>query len=232
MEASRHFGKLGIGGRSQGPSSRKNAILVAVLSAVLAAALIYLFVTHYKKNATPQVVTAPPATVWVATHAILQGTPESEVAAQGYFKPTQVAATSVMAGAITDPALVAGEVAQSTIAAGQQITATDFAKGPVLASALKGNQRAVAFSFDTEHGITSWLAVGDTVDVMLLHKNKSELIDQNVTVLENEGGLVVLKLTDKQALLLTGFTQQGSLWLSLRPALKASNSIRIYSQGA
>jgi Flp pilus assembly protein CpaB len=199
---------------------------------VLAAALVYLFVSHYKKNAPAAAAAAPLTTVWVATHPILQGTPESEVAALGYFTPQQVAVTKVMPGAITDPALIAGEVANATVAAHQQITAADFVKAPVLASALKGSQRAVAFTFDSEHGITSWLAVGDTVDVMLLKKNASELVAQNVTVLENLGGLVALKLTDKQALLLTGFTNKGSLWLSLRPAINAKDSIRIYSQGA
>lgn len=234
MEAHRHFGKLGAGGRSSGLSSRRNSILVAALSAVLAAALIYLFVTHYKKNAAPQVVTPPPATVWVATHAIPEGTPESVIAADGYFKPTQVPPTQMIAGAISDPAQVATEVTSMTIAAGQQVTATDFVKEPVLAGELKGNERGVAFSFDSEHGLTSWLTVGDTVDVMLVNPKTytSQLIDQNVTVLENSQGLVVLKLTDKQALLATAATTKGSLWLSLRPALKASDSVKIYAVGS
>ncbi len=84
MEAHRHFGKLGRGG-SRGLSSRKNSMLIAVLSAVLAAALIYLFVTHYKKNTAQP--TAPLAvTVWEATHTIPQGTPESAIASAGDFK--------------------------------------------------------------------------------------------------------------------------------------------------
>ena len=90
MEASR----FGIGGSSQGLSSRRNAILVAVLSAVLAAALIYLFVSHYKKNAAPQVITPPASTVWVTTRAIPAGTPEADIALQGYFKAEQT--TSVL----------------------------------------------------------------------------------------------------------------------------------------
>ncbi len=230
MEAHRHFGKLGTG--RQGLSSRRNSVLVAVLSAVLAAALIFLFVTHYKKNTVQQPLAPAQVTVWVATQPILQGTPESEVAAQRYFKPTQIPMTNALPGAIADPSQVAGEIAASTIAAGQQVTAADFVKGPVLAASLKGNERAVAFSFDSEHGLSTWLAAGDTVDVILVRKHSSELVDQNVTVLENQQGLVVLKLTDKQALLLTYATTKGSLWLSLRPALKARNSIQIYAQGS
>ena len=67
---------------------------------------------------------------------------------------------------------------------------------------------------------------------MLVKGTKSEMIEQNVIVLENEQGLVVLKLTDKQALLLTAATTQGSLWVSLRPALGATNSVKIYSVGS
>jgi Flp pilus assembly protein CpaB len=238
MEASR----FGIGGSSQGLSSRRNAVLVAVLSAVLAGALIYLFVSHYKKNTVPPVVTPPASTVWVATRAIPAGTPEAEVALQGFFKPEQT--TSVTPGAIADPSQIVGEVTQKAIAKGEQVTAAEFTKastaagattlagGLDLAASLTKNQRAVAFSFDNEHGLTSWLAVGDTVDVMVVKKASTELVDQNVTVLANEQGMVVLKLTDKQALLVTAATTKGSLWLSLRPALSATNSIPIYAQGS
>ncbi len=62
--------------------------------------------------------------------------------------------------------------------------------------------------------------------------HKTELVDQNVTVLQNAQGLVVLKLTDKQALLVTAATTNGSLWLSLRPALNATNSVPVYSVGS
>ncbi len=233
MEAHRHFGKLGLGGRSQGPSSRRNATLIALMSAVLAAALIYLFVTHYNKNvATP----LPPAatTVWVAARTIPEGTPEAAIAAEGYFKPLQT--TKPTPGAITDPSQLIGQAAVAAIPADSQITSAEFNRTPATVSALSAvlqrNQRAVAFSFDTEHGLTTWLAAGDTVDIMLIKGSKSEMIEQNVVVLENEQGLVVLKLTDKQALLLTAATTQGSLWVSLRPALGATDSVKIYSVGS
>jgi Flp pilus assembly protein CpaB len=233
MEAHRHFGKLGIGG-SRGQSSRKNSILIALLSAVLAAALIYLFVTHYKKN-TAQPTAPLEVTVWVATRTIPQGTPESAIASAGDFKAIQVPATQAVVGAITDPSVVAGQATSTAIAKRQQVTASDFTRTPaVLAADLTQNQRAVAFSLDTEHGLTTWLAAGDTVDVMVVNgaTHKTELVDQNVTVLENSQGLVVLKLTDKQALLVTAATTNGGLWLSLRPALGATNSVPVYSVGS
>jgi Flp pilus assembly protein CpaB len=212
-------------------------MLIALVSAVLAAALIYLFVTHYNKNTVQQPVAPVETTVWETTQAIPQGTPESAIAAGGYFKPTQV--TQVAPGAIVDPSQIVGEVASGPIAAKSQITVADFVKEGTasanlnLAGAnLRGNQRAVAFSFDTEHGLTNWLAAGDTVDVMVVMKSSAELVDQNVPVLENQQGMVVLKLTDKQALLVTAATTKGSLWLSLRPALDAKNSIKVNSVGS
>ena len=234
MEAHRHFGKLA-GGRSQGLANRRNSILIAAVCAALAAVLVYLFVSHYSK-ATPATVAAPAqATVWEATHAIPPGTPEASIASDGYFKPVSMPAAQILPGAVTDPAQVVGEVTNVTIAAGQQVKVADFVKTPsVLAANLKGNQRAVAFSFDSEHGLSTWLAVGNSVDVMLaLTKGlQAELVAQNVTVLENSGGLVVLKLTDRQALLLASASLKGTLWLTLRPSLNAKNSIKLYSLGS
>ncbi len=234
MEAHRHFGKLGIGSRFKGSPTRKNSVLIAALSAVLAAALIFLFVTHYKKNTVAPPLAPTQVAVWVARQPIPLGTPETAIAAAGYFKQTQVPSAQAVAGAIVDPSQVVGEVTSTAVAAGQQITSSDFTKSvQVLSADLRGDQRAVAFSFDTEHGISTWLSAGDTVDVMLVNTltHRTELIDQNVSVLENKLGLVVLKLTDKQALLVTAASTQGSLWLSLRPALNANNSIKIYSVG-
>jgi Flp pilus assembly protein CpaB len=238
MEAHRHFGKLGLGGRSQGLSSRRNATLIALVSAVLAAVLIYLFVTHYNKSATPAAVAPVETTVWETTQSIPQGTPESAIVAGGFLKPTQV--TTVAPGAIVDPSQIVGEVAAGPITAKSQITSADFVKAGTTTPAnlslaganLTGNQRAVAFSFDSEHGLTTWLAAGDNVDIMLIKGEKSEMIEQNVPVLENDQGVVVLKLSDKQALLLTAATTQGSLWVSLRPAIGATNSVKIYSVGS
>ena len=41
---------------------------------------------------------------------------------------------------------------------------------------------------------------------MVVKKSSTELVDQNVTVLANNQGMVVLKLSDKQALLVTAAT--------------------------
>lgn len=217
-------------GRGLGLSNRRNAILVAVLSAVLAAALIYLFVSHYRKASPPA---APlETTVWVAAHNIPRGTPEATAAAAGLFKSMTLPVTQAVAGAIADPSVITGDAAAVPIVAGQQITVAEFTKtADTVSGDLTGTQRAVAFTFDSEHGLTSFLAAGNTVDIMGLSGGSSTMLLQNVPVLDNAGGLVVLKLTDRQALLITAATGTYSLWLTLRPSLNAKDSVQVGSVG-
>jgi Flp pilus assembly protein CpaB len=233
MEAHRHFGKSAAGGRNQGINNRKSAILVAAVSAVAAAAVIYLFVTHYRKAPVAPVVVQND-TVWVATKSIPIGTPESQIAAADLLKATQVPASQVVAGAITDPTTLAGAYTSTAIVAGQQVTAEDFAKStvPLLTPFLKGDQRGVAFTLDSEHGLTSYLQTDSTVDVMATNgKGSTEMLVKDVTVIANSGGIVVLRLTDKQALLVTAATGKLSLWFAMRPTVNATNSVQVGAVG-
>ena len=232
MEAHRHFGKFLPRGRAQALAGRRSALLVAALSALLAAALIYLFVANYSKRTVVQV--GPPETaVWVARQNIPQGTPEAAIAGEGYFKRVEVPTARVVPGAIVDPSQIIGQAATTAIVAGQQITTADFTRSTALLSGvLRGDERAVAFSFSSEQGITSYLVPGDTVDVMLVSSARSEMLVQDVPVLANAGGIVVLRLSDRQALIVTAETTKGSLWLALRPSIGAADSVKLYSVGS
>lgn len=219
-------------GRTGGPSAanRRTAVIVAVVSAVLAAALIYLFVQHYRKPSPPA---APKVTtVWVATKRIPLGTPEPAAAAAGLFKQATVPVSKAVSGALTDPSLITADAASVTIVPGQQLTSGDWTPASdTIAADLKGTQRAVAFSLDAEHGLTSFLQPGNTVDVMGVSGATSTLLDQKIPILYNGGGLVVLNLTDRQALLLTAATGNYALWLSLRPSIGAKDSVKVGSVG-
>jgi Flp pilus assembly protein CpaB len=225
MEAHRHFGKSASGALG----SRRTAILVAGASALAAAALIYLFVTHYRKAAP--VVVPQDITVLVAKQYIPAGTPQSELAAGGLLKPVHVPPSQVVAGALSDPAVVAGQATSVAVEAGQQITAADFSKSAATSSLtyyLKGDERGVGFTLDAQHGLTSYLQPGNTVDVMDVNSKSGsvKLLIKDVTVIANSGGIVVLRLTDKQALLVaSGTTVNDSLWLTARPTVKGTNSI-------
>jgi Flp pilus assembly protein CpaB len=235
MEAHRHFGKPAAGGSNKGLNNRSTQILVAGVSALLAGALIYLFVTHYNKTSTPPVVPQD-STVWVASQAIPAGTPQSQLSADGLIKATQVPASQVVAGAISDPTVVAGEATSVAIVAGQQVTAGDFTRTPVnsITPFIKGDQRGVAFTFDSEHGLTTWLQPNDTVDIMGLNAaaDTSTLLAKNITIITNSAGLLVLRLTDKQALVITAASAKYTLWLTMRPTVKATNSVKVGTVGS
>lgn len=231
MEAHRHFGKSASAGR--GLNNRRTAVLVAVVSALAAAVLIYLFITHYRKN-TPSIVLPQYATVMEAKRAIPAGTSETQLATEGLLAPRRVPTSQAILGALSDPSAVAGQTTSVAVEAGQQITAGDFTKTPVnaLAGYLKGDQRGVAFTLDNEHGLTSYLQPNDTVDVMAVASNgASELLIKDVTIIANSQGLVTLRLTDKQALLVTGATSKYTLWLAMRPTVNATNSVPVGSVG-
>lgn len=233
MEASRHFGKSGSSSKSG--NDRRTAVLVAGISALLAAALIYLFVTHYNKSTPKPIVVAQYSTVLEAKVAIPAGTPESQLVSGGMLVPTKVPQSQVVAGALSDPVLVAGEATSVAIPIGQQITAGDFTKTPINAITpfLKGDQRGVAFSLDSEHGLTSYLQPNSTVDMMAVSGGTSRLLLADVMIIANANGLVVMRLTDKQMLIVTAATDAGySLWLAMRPTLNAKESVKVGSVGS
>jgi hypothetical protein len=223
MEASGRFGKAGSGRSGQG-LNRRGSVVVALVAALVAGVLIYLFVSHYNKTT----VSAPTtATVFVAKKYIPAGTPETEVISGNLIKPEVVQSTQVIAGAISDPSVIAGEVASASIAAGQQVTIADFSHTNVtISSYLTGAYRAVAIAIDPVHGLTSYIGVGSTIDVVTTGKGGSVELFENVTVLGNVGGDVVLKLTQKQVLELTNAQQEGlTVWFELRPLAGATDSI-------
>jgi Flp pilus assembly protein CpaB len=227
MEAHGNFGgKLGSRRPGSALTDRRTPVLIAIVSAVLAGLLIYLFVSHYHK--TPVVVAPAEMTVFEARTYIPRGTPQSTVAAGGMLKPVRVPVTQAIGGAITDPSEITGEVSATAISAGQQVSTADFTHGNITIGAyLKGDERAVAFSLDSEHGLTSYITAGDTVDIMGLDGGKAEMLAENVSVIANEAGNVVLRVTDKQALQLTSATGVSSLWLTLRPAAGAKDSVKV-----
>jgi Flp pilus assembly protein CpaB len=224
MEAHSHFGKTG--GRRSGQvlTNRGSSVFVALLSAILAGVLIYLFVSHYHKTTV-----APPATatVYVAKQYIPAGTPESSVASGSLLKPKVVPVAQVIAGAIADPSAIAGEVSAAPIAVGQQITATDFSHANItLGSYLHGVHRAVAIAMPTAEGLTNYLIRGDTIDVIAQGPGGTDELFQNITVLGNQTGNVVLDVTDKQALQLANAVgAKLTLWFELRPITGAKSSV-------
>ncbi len=228
MEANGVLGRIGKRRSGRSFTNRRTSVLIAIVSALLAAVLIYVFVSQYHKTNSTAAVAPATASVFVAKRYIPAGVPEATVVSEGLLKPEQLPVTAAVVGAISDPSALASEVSAAPIAAGQQITAADFSHAtPTISAYLTGDDRAVAFSLDATHGLTAYLQAGSTVDVMGLNGGKAEMLAQNVSVIANANGDVILRLSDKQALQLSSATGVASLWLTLRPASGAKDSVKV-----
>lgn len=232
MEAQNPRSRIGGSWTAQLLATRRGAMTVAAIAAILAGVLLYLFVQHYKSNGTPSA--AVPANVFVfeATKYIPAGTPAETLASEGLLRKLQVPSKQAVAGAIPDPSVITGEVSATSIAPGQQITAADFTHANVTIGAyLTGTQRAIAVPLDAPHGLTAYLTAGNTVDMMVDNGGTTSVLAQNLSVLANSGGDVVLRVTDKQALQISAAADSTKVWLVLRPPTGAQESVRIGSKG-
>ncbi len=233
MEAQNPRSRIGGNWTAQLLATRRGAILVAALAALLAGVLLYVFVQHYKTSSTP--VAAAPADTFVfeATRYIPAGTPASTIASEGLLKRTELPSKEAVAGAISDPSVIAGEVSATSLAADQQVTDTDFTRTNVTIGAyLTGAQRAIAVPLNPSQGLTSYLTEGNTVDVMFDSNGTTTMLAQDVSVLANSGGDVVLRVTDKQALEIASASDNTKVWLTLRPAIDSKDSVSVGSRGS
>lgn len=223
-------------------STRRGATTAAVVAAALAAIVLLVFLNQYKSNVKSGNQTE---SVLVANQLIPKGTAGDAVASTGLFKPTAISSDNVQSSAITDSHALAGKVATRDIYPGQQITASDFATGgDELRGRIQGTQRAIAIPLDPAHGILGEIKDGDHVDVLAGFNAASgsgaaqpvvRTLMQDVLVLRaptayttstNSGkdGNVTLRVTDTQAARLAYASDQGKVWLVLRPPAGAKES--------
>lgn len=224
-------------------STRRGTIALAALAALLSGAAILVYLNQYRHSINSGGV---PATVLVAKKTIQKGTPGSAVAEGGMFTPTTIRQSELLAGAISDPAALRGRVAAQDIFPGQQLTASDFVAGGASdATPLVKTQRLVTVPFDNAQGMISQAQAGDHVDVFagfnVVPVNRQgvpvsggqsrpvmKLVMQNVPVVSvndasngvgssNSAGSLSLKVTDLQAEELAFASDNGKLWVVLRP---------------
>jgi Flp pilus assembly protein CpaB len=230
-------------------STRGGTLLLAGLAAVLAAVAVLVYVNHYRSSVKES---GQPATVIVARNLIPKGTPGSAIASEHLFQAQQIRIGEVRTGALTDPAGLVGRVAAVDIYPGQQIVSSDFigiSKGTI-AQELTGSERAITVPLDSAHGLVGEIQVGSRVDVYAgfnvipidsagrptggTARPVLRLIVPDVPVLKINGGKgglgsattanVALKVTAKQAANLAFASDNGKLWLVLRPPTGAKPS--------
>jgi Flp pilus assembly protein CpaB len=221
-------------------STRQGTLGLAVLAGLLAVAALLAFMRGYKRNVDRG---AQPITVLVAKSDLPKGSSGDLIARRGLFQATGFKREQVEDGAITDPAGLRGLVAVKEIVPGQQLTTADFAKpsDPVL-SQLGADQRAIGIPLDSAHGMIGQVHAGDHVDVYAGFQVQPDgaarprpvlrVLLQDVEVLQAPdagpksqglaGGTgqtqnVVLRVSDRDAPQLAFSSDNGHVWVVLRP---------------
>jgi Flp pilus assembly protein CpaB len=228
-------------------STRQGTLGLAVLAGLLAIGALLTFMSGYKRNLDKG---AQPVTVLVAKGELPKGSSGDLVAKKGLFQATGFKRDQVADGAITDPASLRGLVAVREIVPGQQLTTADFARpsDPVL-SKLGDDQRAVSIPFDTAHGMLGDVQPGDHVDIYAGFQIQADgasrprpvlrVLLQDVEVLkapasnQKSQGLaagatqtqnLVLRVRDQDAPGLAFSSDNGKVWIVLRPQAGAQSA--------
>jgi Flp pilus assembly protein CpaB len=228
-------------------STRAGTIAVAAGAALLAGISIAVYLNRYRHSVSSQ---GAPVTVLVAKRAIAKGTSGDVVAAQGLFTTATLRESQLRDGAFSDPAAIRGRVAVRDVYRGQQLTAADFVAGAAsLPSTLTGTQRIVTVPLDAAHGLIGHVQAGDRVDVYAGFNITPvgtvtsgvqafpvvRRLMENVLVVDVSGQTrgavgsqgntnVSLRMTDAQAAKAAFASDNGKVWLALRPAVNAHST--------
>src|SRR5918993_3173423 len=144
-------------------STRKGTLIAALLIALLAGASILLYLNSYRDSLKAQ---GALVTVLVAKQTIPKGTSGTVVASKDLYTVTTIRESQLLEGAISDPATLRDKVATREIFEGAQLTAVDFgAAGDSLAAQLTDRQRVVSVPLDSAHGMIDGIEPGNRVDV-------------------------------------------------------------------
>lgn len=227
-------------------STRRGTLLAALLIALVAGASIMLYLNSYRDSLQAQ---GAMVTVLVANDTIPKGTAGSVVAAKDLYTVTTIRESQLLEGAMSDPATLRDLVATREIFEGAQLTATDFgAGGDSLAAQLTDRQRIVSVPLDSAHGLIGGLEAGNRVDVFagfnviplgadgrpieggqarpMLRRILADV--QVLEIGEKASGAgttnVSLGVDDIDAAKLAFASDNGKLWLALRPSAGAKAS--------
>ena len=226
-------------------TTREGTLAFAAIAGLVAVGLLLAFMRGYKSSVDEG---AQPVTVLVARGSLPKGVAGDMIAEKGLFQATGFKRDQVKEGAVTDPASLRGLVAVHTLVRGQQLTLADFSKptNPVL-SRLQGDQRAVTVPLDSAHGMVGQVQTGDHVDILAGFQIQPDgtgarprpvvrVLLQDVEVLEAptapKQGLgaqaqtqnLVLRVAEKDAPQLAFASDNGKMWVVLRPPAGAKQS--------
>src|SRR5215210_9289846 len=225
-------------------STRRGTLLSALLITLLAGASILVYLNSYRDSLKTQ---GALVTVLVARDAIPKGTAGSVAAAKSLYSATTIPESQLLDGAMSDPATLRDKVATREIFEGAQLTAADFgAAGDSLAAQLTDRQRVVSVPFDSAHGLIDGIEPGNRVDVyagfnviplgadgkpvdggQARPMLRRILADVPVVAVGEKGKgatNVSLGVDDVDAAQLAFASDNGKVWLALRPSAGAKAS--------
>jgi Flp pilus assembly protein CpaB len=227
-------------------SSKSGTLVLGGLAALVAGALLLIYVAQVRQDANSQSATV---SVLVANKLIPQSSSGDVIASQKWYSVVSTPNDQVKDGAITDPASISGKIASHDIYPNQQLTTSDFADAPTDAVTTKitGNQRAISIPLDSAAGLTPFLQAGDHVDILAgfnvipigangapLSGNSQarpveKVIAQDIKVLEvpsssssttgtgSNTGNIVVQVTDQQAWDIAFAINNGTVFLAGTP---------------
>lgn len=214
-------------------TTRQGTVLLGVIAAVVAAIALLVYLNQYRNSQNGSGFVR----VLVAQRVIEKGTPGDVIrTTSGLYAPRNIPKSSAESGAFVDPSSLAGKVATTQIAPGQELTASDFGPaGTGIVSILKRTQGAVTLNLESQNQVGGQLTAGSRVDVYVAFNGSGsngvsrpivKEIFQNMTVLDAaaSGGNVTLAATSNQAGALIYAAENATIYLVLRPAVASTNA--------
>jgi len=229
-------------------STRGGTFAISAAAALLAAAVFIAYLHRYRDSVNSS---NQPMTILVSKGLIEKGTPGNVVGSEGLYQVTSTPKDEVLDGAITDPDLLRGRLATEDIYPGQQLTVSQFTAtgADAIGNRLTADQRAISVPIDGAHGLVGKVQTGDRVDVFAGFNVKRlnpdgtpdpeaterpvlKLIMEDITVIDapelaaggfarTEKSELTLRVSDKQAAELAFASDNGKVWIVLRPKANA-----------
>jgi Flp pilus assembly protein CpaB len=218
-------------------------VVAGAAALILATILLLVYLSHYRNSVKNSNAAA---TVLVGTRFIPKGTTADEMARNNLFEVTPIPKDQLKDGAVTDAAVLHGQVALDDIFPGQQLTAADFgtsatasrlsAAPELLGDGPKaGTWRALSLSFDPSRGIIPHAQTDDRVDVYQFVNGVMELYMPNVLVLAAPGQAAtnteaptsenyILRVPSGSVSKFAFLAESGKMWFALRPQKGAKPS--------
>src|SRR5918995_1380785 len=209
-------------------STRGGTTVVAVISALLAAGVLMIFLSQYRESVG---VADDVSTVLVAKNLIEKGSPGDVIAEDALFQTTRVRKDDLKDGAISDPSSLKGKIATTDVFPGEQLVAKEFVDAtPSIINRLRGFDRAIAVPLDEAHGMIGNIKSGDRRATLRVIVHNALVLKAPDKPAAGSGGgpsttkPVILRVSDRKASEIAFAADIGKVWIVARPKVGAKES--------